>query len=209
MSEPIADLGIIKGLFPAELGSEADAALDLLVKGATAWLEGRMNRILVQATYAGELHDGDRADGRWGEIIRVKNPPITGTPTVTENAVALTVGLSYSATVSYDVLVSDPEQGVLTRGPRASTLLADQSWCETAGWAAGLRNIGLGYLGGFDPVPDDILVTAAEIVWKRWQRGKGGDLDSYATSAGVATIAKDLSEFARETIERYTLTGRR
>lgn len=195
----IADLSVLKDWAGDRLEQADEEVLDRCLGAAQDWVEHHSGRELEQPSspYV-EYFNGCDADGRFGEILRLKRsrgPFTTNGLAIVENGVTLTHVTGYSETAD---VIFDVERGRLVRN-RVSG----------AGWADGVQNIQVTYQAGYttDTLPKAIEQLILEVAWLFFKKpawiGK-----SSQSRGGSATAMKDqLSDPAKDTLQRLQVWG--
>lgn len=187
-------------LFSAKETSDAeDERIQACITSVSQELNAVCGRVFAQpaAPYS-EARNGNGRRALWA-----MNPPIAGTPTVTENGRALVVSVGYST--SADVIV-DPGRGVFYRstGPTVVPL----GWGLPGRWQPGVQNVVLGYVGGYAPasLPADLKGLVKYMVghaWKQYGRDEVG-ISQRAFGQGTLTLLEDLPDFYKRVLDFYT-----
>lgn len=183
--------------------------LDECIDGADAAIRRETGAAFEKTQYT-LYFDGDRADGRSQELLRIpsKYQPVIHSGgelvTVTENGKVLTVGIGF-ATADVIVKGANVETAArLIRLPRSpAAVLAP--WAFANRWAPGVQNIVVTLFAGYTAgsLPEDIRRVCCEWAWLIFNSARS--VGTSSTSRGPAATVKsnDLSPWAQRVLERW------
>lgn len=180
------------------LGKHAAAAIE----AASADIVERTRRAFIKEAIT-VTADGDRSDGRNGQVVKLPYGPVdtTAAVTVTEDGTALTVATAYSTTA--DVVV-DGVKGWLHRRPGVLPLTSRRS--SVLSWAEGVMNIvvtcTVGDADDETGVAPPVKQAVCELAWLYMTQRPG--TTSTSRRGLSASWSGQLSASAESTLRRYT-----
>ncbi len=198
---------------------DADATqLTRVLTTATGWLSRRLGRSFFRESGIPIFFDGDRADGKVGEIVTIPlrySPVGFGTLAIEEDGTVLTVGQGFDLTV--DVIAQDADMDdrrckLLRRPQQPLHALADVA-THFAHWATGRQNIKVTIASGWDATkatgvanapPDELMQVAYEVAWLMYSEPKRMGKTAQSRGQANTSFSSELSKFSQETIELWT-----
>lgn len=204
------DLDGLRSWGRSGLDTVEDAALQLCLDAALQDVERQTGRgvALTQRTV---YLNGDDADGRTGEILRLpggyrplRYDGATYTVTVVENGTALTVARGWDTTAQV-ILVGVDEDVVpkLLRNPQQGPVLVGDSYeSGWRRWASGVQNIAVTYKAGWDTaaVPDQIGELVFELALLNWRSASHTGASAKSKGGNAVSLTGDLSAKALRTL---------
>lgn len=189
----LVDLQTVKE-FLGITGSDQDAYLTKLIGYATDAIEKTAGRHFERATYT-DVRDGG------GEALILHNRPIEEITKILDFAEP-----EAPSEVQPSQYTLDHEAGYVLHQPRGSSG-PPESWYNQ--WTAGARRWEITYVGGFDPVPGDIISAALYTIEMYVKDASGGgryaseSLGDYSYSLSESALKGQLPPIAMNAVMRY------
>jgi hypothetical protein len=195
---------------PGPLTDVDTAVVDRCITAAGDAIVRETERIWEKTANAVTTYfDGDRAMGRYGEILflpRAHRPVVHSGPdlvTVSENGTSLVVGTSTPS--SAHVIVDGAGEDRRCRLIRVGGAPAGASWNPgvAQGWAPGVRNIAVSYKAGFEDgqIPQDIREVCAEWAWLMFTESRRLGVGSVGGGGTWSLHTHDLSDYAKRILK--------
>lgn len=158
--------------------ADHDTLLASLVSGVSAWIQSRIERVILSAVYA-ETRNGDGRD-----VAFVVNTPLTAVSSVKVNGVAIPARAAYGQSgFSFD------EDCIYLEG-----------YCFTRG----RQNVQLGYTSGLAAVPDDLNMATMKLCAIGYRERERIGLSSKGLNGEQTNfLVKVMPEDVRDVIDNY------
>jgi len=169
-----------------KVSDEDTAMIEQIIESVSLMFNAYTDRTLANTAYANEVYDGN------GEIVMyLKNYPVTGNMTVTENDTALTAG---------------NENDYLCYNNSGKLVRVNGLWYAGAKQVQVTYNAGYVCTGNNITLPADIRLAALKQInyeFQRYQKKDAGEITRSMESGSVSTTQEGLLKDVTKVLDRY------